>query len=505
MSYRILIIVFFISSILTAQVPDSIQRFRDDNMGNGKYELQGTLNGNRLRTLYYNYSEVGYWNFAPSCEWPSGSGHNNMDGLTFMAAAEVTAPGDTAIIHPLETRYREDDSQDPITGTHWGLEPLPGYSNASSSSPAVSTDKNSWPAQWPAALNLPSDYNGHWYGYFGKDSMKASLETFFIVDDSQDKKFTRFPFRYFPIASDTLRGGLGLRIEERAFQWNAVPLQDMIFFKYKVWNISDYDYNKTCFAIYCNPGIGGANSTQPANSAAYSTSDSLVYAWAPGGIGNPGNWKTGFMGFSILGTPGKPGPVGINSVTLQPLDNSHGPTGLWPKNNEVIWAAMMGGSDTLVQNTNTVMLISSGPFQFKKWTSQYYDYVLIMGTDLNDLMNKKDTAQIFYNRNYNLPDSVTTVNNKAHNKLPAEFGLSQNYPNPFNPSTTISFDIPNTSHVTLIVYDVLGRKIKSLVDEVKSPGEYKINWNASGLAGGTYFYRLKAGSFVETKKLVLLK
>ena len=95
--------------------------------------------------------------------------------------------------------------------------------------------------------------------------------------------------------------------------------------------------------------------------------------------------------------------------------------------------------------------------------------------------------------------------NGSNKTLLGQYELMQNYPNPFNPSTTISFDIPVASHVKLLIYDILGREIKTLVDKVKSPGKYKISWNASGLADGIYLYSLKAGNYSETKKLVLLK
>ena len=86
-----------------------------------------------------------------------------------------------------------------------------------------------------------------------------------------------------------------------------------------------------------------------------------------------------------------------------------------------------------------------------------------------------------------------------------EFSLSQNYPNPFNPSTTIKFQIPELSFVTFKVYDVLGNEMRTLVNEEKSIGSYEVNFDASGLPSGIYFYRLKAGPFVETKKMLLLK
>lgn len=98
---------------------------------------------------------------------------------------------------------------------------------------------------------------------------------------------------------------------------------------------------------------------------------------------------------------------------------------------------------------------------------------------------------------------VTDV--KDENNFPESFSISQNYPNPFNPSTTIRYSIPNGSVVTIKVYDVLGTEVATLVNEDKSAGSYEVDFNASQLSSGIYFYKLQAGSFVETKKMILIK
>jgi len=90
-------------------------------------------------------------------------------------------------------------------------------------------------------------------------------------------------------------------------------------------------------------------------------------------------------------------------------------------------------------------------------------------------------------------------------ELPTVFSLSQNYPNPFNPSTTISFDIPRHSHAKLVIYDVLGREVRTLVDEEKQPGRYSVTFDASNLPSGVYLYRMVAGNFSDVKKMVLVK
>ena len=88
---------------------------------------------------------------------------------------------------------------------------------------------------------------------------------------------------------------------------------------------------------------------------------------------------------------------------------------------------------------------------------------------------------------------------------PLTFALEQNYPNPFNPSTIIHYALPEKSNVELIVYDILGNEVATLVNEEKPAGSYEVEFSATGLPSGIYFYRIQAGSFVETKKMVLMK
>ncbi|MCH8034250.1 MAG: T9SS type A sorting domain-containing protein [Bacteroidetes bacterium] len=88
---------------------------------------------------------------------------------------------------------------------------------------------------------------------------------------------------------------------------------------------------------------------------------------------------------------------------------------------------------------------------------------------------------------------------------PKKFILSQNYPNPFNPITSIKYLIPEISFVTMEVYDVLGNEIATLVNEEKPAGSYEVIFDARNLSSGTYFYKIQAGTFVETKKMVLLR
>ncbi len=95
--------------------------------------------------------------------------------------------------------------------------------------------------------------------------------------------------------------------------------------------------------------------------------------------------------------------------------------------------------------------------------------------------------------------------NQTHSGTPVTFALNQNYPNPFNPSTTIKFQLPKQAYVTIKVYDILGRLVATLVNENKEAGFYNVNFDASNLASGLYIYKIEAGDFTDTKKMMLIK
>jgi len=109
--------------------------------------------------------------------------------------------------------------------------------------------------------------------------------------------------------------------------------------------------------------------------------------------------------------------------------------------------------------------------------------------------------QIDYNGNFKFYD----LENEVVVGVPDKYSLSQNYPNPFNPNTTIKYDLPKAGVVTVKIYDVNGREMRTLLNENKEAGYYTIQFNASDLSSGVYFYRIQSADFVSTKKMVLLK
>jgi hypothetical protein len=100
---------------------------------------------------------------------------------------------------------------------------------------------------------------------------------------------------------------------------------------------------------------------------------------------------------------------------------------------------------------------------------------------------------------------LSAVEPPAEGGLPAAYALDQNYPNPFNPSTTIRFSVPVAGHVSLKIFDVLGQEVATLVDDDVVAGVHTTQWKPEGVASGMYLYRLQAGTFNESRKLLLLK
>jgi hypothetical protein len=167
--------------------------------------------------------------------------------------------------------------------------------------------------------------------------------------------------------------------------------------------------------------------------------------------------------------------------------------------------------DTTMSNTETVQ-VPAGTFtnciksrEIKRNTSSgaviyldYYYYAQGIGKVMSVRENEATDVLVRYN-------AVTSVEVKNELAVPTGFSLCQNYPNPFNPSTTISFGLPSRSFVSLKVLDVIGREVATIVSEELQAGNHSRQWHAVNMTSGIYFFRMQAGYFTETKKLLLLK
>jgi hypothetical protein len=180
--------------------------------------------------------------------------------------------------------------------------------------------------------------------------------------------------------------------------------------------------------------------------------------------------------------------------------------------------------DQSVVDTTSVLFtwLSSQPQVTKYWieidtteqfTSSFIDSTV---TDTNYVFNNLQTTASYWWRvkAYNAVGwgefsevwkFTTNIVSVENEDIPIEYALQQNYPNPFNPSTKIEYSIPQSSNVVIKVFDILGNEIATLVDEYKPVGSYEVVFNASSLPSGVYFYRIQAGDFISTKKMILMK
>ena len=172
---------------------------------------------------------------------------------------------------------------------------------------------------------------------------------------------------------------------------------------------------------------------------------------------------------------------------------------MFNSNDTIIWATYYGGSDdelgTSICTDNSSNLYVTGyagsnfPLQI---LDSAYNQTIFGGGYWGDAFILKFS-----------PTSIGIKN--ISNKVPTKYSLYQNYPNPFNPSTNIRFEIPRTSLVKLIVYDILGREVATLVNDKLGAGSYDVNWYGSGYSSGIYFYKLITDEYTDVKKMVLLK
>jgi uncharacterized lipoprotein YddW (UPF0748 family) len=179
----------------------------------------------------------------------------------------------------------------------------------------------------------------------------------------------------------------------------------------------------------------------------------------------------------------------------------------WTKNAKYVIHSDEGDHEILLDQSN---------LQLKGWhkigTAKFSEGLKSVITLDNSLLEDgkylvADAVMIMINRKLS-PDVIVSVKDEEMEitqNIPSKFMLEQNYPNPFNPTTSIEFSVPSSEYVSLKVYDVLGNEITSLVNENKAAGNYIVDFNASSLSSGVYFYKISAGNYTETKKMMIIK
>ena len=187
-------------------------------------------------------------------------------------------------------------------------------------------------------------------------------------------------------------------------------------------------------------------------------------------------------------------------------------------NNNVLY---IGGTNTSYQSTIYAINTSDGSVKWESGLDYSPTSPMTIGTDGSIIFGGNDYLYVFNSDCSGLADSpwpkyrkdykntgftlVATSVKQIGIEVPQEYLLSQNYPNPFNPSTTISFAIPNQANVTLSIYNSIGEEVAELLNENISAGFHQVNFDASSLSSGLYFYTIRSENFTSTKKMILLK
>ncbi len=277
---------------------------------------------------------------------------------------------------------------------------------------------------------------------------------------------------------------LGLQVHQQSYQWAADGRNDFIIFNYTLTNFGNYGPITDLYVALWNDPDVALQTSSANNVVGYDSQRKLAY------ISNADNTPAGYYGIMLLSsaTP--------HNVTCYPISSD-------PYTEKEHYDLLEAIGTTIPAESNDYrMLVTAPPFSLDVGASKSVAYGIVLGDGLAELQAHADTMSAVYNQ------VLTGVGDDRHTwsgVIPSSFDLHQNYPNPFNPTTVVRYQLPVASSVKLVVYDILGREMAVLANEKKNAGSYEVKFDAEGLSSGVYFYRMQAGDFTETKRLLLLK
>lgn len=271
----------------------------------------GRHTGNKIRTSFVNYGEIGsplYQadNLYINCEWPICSSRDYFSKSYLLIGAEVSDT-DGEIKHIVsETIGMSYDQSNPLggdigpDGTWWCWTPLPGFLNPDNGHVAISHKKETWPDFWPDKENdlLDPGWRNSWNGYFGKNAFVADQESYYVMDDYQNAEFS-----FFPDSTDLNRRGLGLQVGVRGLQWSIAMLEDALFTSYEIRNVGTFHHQKLNLGFYSFSNLGlDAND----DGTVLIVDDDFYYHYDEDGVGVLDWQDVGFTGWALLESPDNP-------------------------------------------------------------------------------------------------------------------------------------------------------------------------------------------------------
>ncbi len=450
--------------------------------------------GNKIRTRLSNFGSIGgpkSYN-SPKIEWPALSGREYGYEFGPVVGARIQN------IYGDSVSLIEDGIQDGGTGR---FEPDDSFVNASDMNGfASSIDPFSWPLGWKT-----------WAGdsaYPESDSTPANLKTMYVMTD-QD---TTPGYGNNDSLEQLTPGmkGLGVQITARTYRYSDSALQDILFLTYVLKNINTKPIPNAFFGFFSDGSVGGSDNFENNTTRTDLIDSGIVYSFATNGKGSATipAWNgviPGWLGEVVLETPsGDAGNLpGVTSCYVVHYGN------LLNSQDSLVYQIAFRPRRPLSNLTyppdtydgDSVWWLSSGPFTLQPGQAKRFELAIAVAADSAHLMDDLKVAARLKANGY-ITTGLTVLNRPL---LPADFSLRQNYPNPFNPTTVISYQLSALAHVTLKVYDILGRSVATLADGVQSPGVHSVVFDGSRLASGVYFYHIVTGNNVQTRKMVLMK
>ena len=248
---------------------------------------------------FYNFGGIGDGGGQFSGIYPIGSGNSYFYEFTpVIAASVIDSSGNRKHIVSDGAIGLRDMSP---FGYQWGFEPLPGFANPNQDYMAINTIPESWPESWP---NREEDWNGYWNGAYGK-YVRADQESYYVMDDQYNDEFFYFPFT--SSAEDSVKRGLGIKLDTRIYQWNHPAAEDIIIITYLIENVSDKTLDSVVFGMYGDADIGSTNGDFSDDDAYFDVDNDIVYQWDHDGWSAAnGGFVPAYFGWAFLESPGNP-------------------------------------------------------------------------------------------------------------------------------------------------------------------------------------------------------
>lgn len=280
---------------------------------------------------------------------------------------------------------------------------------------------------------------------------------------------------------------MNIEISQYTYAWKDSVNDDFIIMLFVIRNLTPNDLNNFHFGLFFDWDIDGE--TFDTNVIKYNSERKMGFAYDTGD-GPPTN-----VGIVSLSDE----EMNFRAIYIDPDDPDNPSWGLDVFTDSKKWESISGGITYEEAGPADVsFVIANGPMTIPSDSIHRLAFAMVAAEDSVNLFENADSARAMWDKLINLEDEEPP-------NIPLSYDLSQNYPNPFNTSTVINYELPTTNFVELSIYNLLGQKVAMLVSEKQQAGEHSIEWDASELASGIYFYELRAGEFQAVKKMVIMK